>query len=65
MGIQAYCEKQAVAGFVVVSETSADPGLQGVVPIPVDENHVSICKPDSREKLVYSRIRKFVADRAR
>ena len=30
MGIQAYCEKQAVVEFVVVSETSADPGLQGV-----------------------------------
>jgi hypothetical protein len=65
MGIQAYCEKQTLAGLLVVNESSADPGLQGVVPIPVDANHASICKPESREKLVYSRIRKFVSDRVR
>jgi hypothetical protein len=65
MGIQAYCEKRTVAGLLVVNESSADPGLQGVVPIPVDEDHVSICKPDSREKLVFSRVKKFVGDLVR
>jgi hypothetical protein len=29
---------------LVVNETSADPGLPGVVPIPLDETHISICK---------------------
>jgi hypothetical protein len=62
MRVQVYCEKQSVAGLLVVNETSADPGLAGVIPIPVDENHISICKPESREKLVYSRIKRFVAD---
>jgi hypothetical protein len=62
MGIQVYCEKQAVAGLLVVNESSADPGLPGVIPIPVDANHISICKPESRDKLVYSRVRKLVAD---
>jgi len=62
IAIQVYCEKQSVAGLLVVNETSADPGLKGVIPVPLDENHVSICKPESREKLVYSRIRRFVAD---
>ena len=65
IGIQVYCEKQQVAGMLVVNETSADPGLAGVIPIPMDESHISICKPDSREKLVYSRIKRFVAETAR
>jgi hypothetical protein len=63
MRIQVYCEKLPVgAGILVVNETSADPGLQGVIPIPVDEDHVSICKPETREKLVYSRVKRFVTD---
>ena len=28
----------------------ADPGIPGVVPIPLDEDHFSICKPASRER---------------
>ena len=62
MRVQAYCEKQPVGGLLVVNESSADPGLPGVVAIPLDENHVSICKPESRERLVYSRVKRFVAD---
>jgi hypothetical protein len=38
MRIQVYCDKLPVgAGILVVNETSADPGLQGVIPVPVDE----------------------------
>jgi hypothetical protein len=62
MRIQAYCEKQPCGGLLVVNESSADPGLPGVVAIPLDENHISICKPESRERLVYSRVKRFVAD---
>ena len=62
--IQVYCEKQDVAGLLVVNETSADPGLKGVVPIPIDANHISICKPDSRQKLVYSGVMRFIRDLA-
>ncbi len=66
MRIQVYCEKLPVsAGILVVNESSADPGLQGVVPIPVDEDHVSICKPENREKLVYSRVKRFVTEAVR
>jgi hypothetical protein len=59
--VQVYCEKQSVAGLLVVNESSADPGLKGVIPIPLDENHVTICKPESREKLIYSRVKRLVA----
>jgi hypothetical protein len=38
---------------MVVDPTSADPGITGVVPRSVDADHVSICKPTSRQHLVY------------
>jgi hypothetical protein len=60
IAIQVYCEKQTVGGIIVVNETSADPGIKGIVPIPLDETHISICKMESREKLVYSRVKRLV-----
>ena len=39
--------------FLVVSEESADPGVSGTRPIPLDVDHISICKPESRQSLVY------------
>ena len=64
IAVHAYCEKLPMNGLIVVDEGSADPGVQGVVVIPVDENHATICKPASRDKLVYQRVKKFVADYA-
>ena len=59
---QAYCEKLKTGAVLVVDESSADPGLRGVVPIPMDDDHVTICKPASRESLVYVRVRRFVSE---
>jgi pimeloyl-ACP methyl ester carboxylesterase len=63
---EVYCEKKVTGwkglGVIVVDDRSADPGLPGVVPIPLDEDHLSICKPDSRESLLYKRVRRFVAE---
>ena len=53
--IEVLFEKQPTSGFLVVNETSADPGIAGVVPIPVDSDHVTICKPLSKSNLVFSR----------
>jgi hypothetical protein len=39
--------------FLVVSEESADPGVTGLRPIPVDADHITICKPESRTSLIY------------
>ena len=44
----------------VVSEESADGGLQGT-PIVVDENHSGICKPATREAQVYVLVREFIS----
>ncbi|PZU36927.1 MAG: hypothetical protein DI573_12610 [Microbacterium sp.] len=46
----------------VVSPRSADPGLSRVKPIPVDEDHVSIAKPATRDDLVYKSILRLVRD---
>ena len=51
-----YYETQSTYGITVVNEASADIGLPGVVPIPIDANHLSICKLRSRSDLVYGSI---------
>ncbi len=57
-----FCEKQKVAGLLVVDETTADPGIAGVNPIPMDDDHISICKPASKETLLYLRTKQFIAE---
>lgn len=44
----------------IVSESSSDPGITGVFPIPVDADHLSICKPMSAEDLVAKRVSEFI-----
>jgi hypothetical protein len=38
---------------IVVTPESADPGVPGTHPIAVDADHLSICKPDDKNALVY------------
>lgn len=49
---------------IVVPKDSADPGVQGTQPIPVDKDHINISKPRNKEDVVYlslkHRIRKIV-----
>lgn len=60
--MEVYCEKYQTNQILVVNETSADPGIRGVIPIPMDENHVSICRPESNKKPIYSRVKRFIRD---
>jgi hypothetical protein len=46
---------------VIVDEASADPGLPGDPPVPVDADHISIVKPFHRFSVLYSRTRDFIA----
>jgi hypothetical protein len=48
---------------VVVDPTSGDPGIPGVRPIPLDADHLSICKPTSREDTLYKSVRRFLEER--
>jgi len=60
--MQVYCEMRKTSGMKVVSEISADPGIKGVIPIPIDGNHIAICKPESKGSLIYLRVKRFVKE---
>lgn len=57
MRIDVLFETLTTKGVKVVDETSADPGVSGVVPMAIDANHIEICKPTSKTHLVFSRAR--------
>jgi len=57
---QVFFETQATRGVRVVDLGSSDPGLEGVTPIGLDADHLSICRPLSRDDLIYKRIRAFI-----
>ena len=60
--VLAFFETHNTNGVRVVDETSADPGLPGVAPRPIDADHASIAKPATREALVYKRVLGFIAE---
>jgi pimeloyl-ACP methyl ester carboxylesterase len=53
-------ETKRTFGVIVVDAGSSDPGLPGVVPIPIDANHIEISKPESESALVASLVLGFV-----
>ena len=67
-----YCEKREVRpeipflgiklpkGILVVDETSAEPNIPGERAIPLDEDHISICKPKSKDSDLYQSICVFL-----
>lgn len=57
-----FFETRLTNGVRVVDEASANPGIAGVRPIPVDADHVTICKPSTRRDLVYGQVKRFIAN---
>jgi tetratricopeptide (TPR) repeat protein len=55
-----FYETQGTPAGVIVDEASADPGLPGDPPVPIDADHLSIVKPRDRTSLLYARVRQFV-----
>lgn len=55
-----YYETRPVHGILVVDEDSANPGIEGVKPIAIPENHITIAKPTSRNSLVYLSTKRFI-----
>jgi len=47
-------------GLLVVDATSAEPGLPNEVAVPLDEDHISICKPSSRKAQLYKSLLRWV-----
>jgi tetratricopeptide (TPR) repeat protein/pimeloyl-ACP methyl ester carboxylesterase len=56
-----FYETQGTPAGVIVDEASADPGLPGDPPVPVDADHISIVKPIHRFSVLYARTRDFIA----
>ena len=56
----AYYEKHATSAGVIVSRDSADPGVAGAPPIPVDKDHFNICKPSDTEDMVYMSVKRHI-----
>lgn len=60
ISIFVYCERIKTSGMMVVDAVSANPGIRGVTPVPVDCNHETICTPEDRSSIIYKRTKKFV-----
>ncbi len=43
-----YFETRKTKGFQVVDESSSDPGIAAVRPVPLDADHIDICKPQTK-----------------
>jgi protein SERAC1 len=57
----AYYEKYKTGNAaLVVSEESADPGCTKTRPIPVDADHIAICKPVSKDAPAYLSVRRHI-----
>lgn len=55
-----FYETRGTMAGAIVDPSSSDPGLPGNPPVPIDADHVSICKPLSRTDLVVVKAREFV-----
>jgi pimeloyl-ACP methyl ester carboxylesterase len=69
---QVYCERRPTKtgeGWfkerfeaIVVDANSSDPGIAGVTAVPMDDDHITISRPE-RSSMLYLRIREFVKER--
>lgn len=55
-----FYEKLKTMKLQVVDETSGDPHLPNSTAIPVDADHISVCKFKDRDDLVYLQTRRFI-----
>lgn len=61
LSTKAYYEKHRTKGIAtVVSRESADPGIAGTQPIPVDKDHINICKPSDKDDLIYLGVKRHI-----
>ncbi|TPQ42775.1 hypothetical protein C2U70_00505 [Bradyrhizobium guangdongense] len=64
MGLKthAYCETKPYKGILFVDKASSDPGVLGCITVECDGDHVSICKPTTRQSPIYLGARSFISD---
>ncbi|WAN69851.1 hypothetical protein BJP36_37800 [Moorena producens JHB] len=57
-----YYETQPVKGILVVDPDSANPGIEKVKPVALANNHIDLCKPESKNSQVYLGVKKFIKE---
>jgi len=62
INVKIYYEKYLMSGVLVVDASSADPGIENIIPIPLDNNHITICQPRSKDALIYRSLKKFIGE---
>ncbi|MFD6066616.1 FxSxx-COOH system tetratricopeptide repeat protein [Amycolatopsis lurida] len=55
-----FYETRPTKGVQVVDAGSSDPAIPGQTPIPVDADHIDICKPVTPGEVVYGQIKRFI-----
>ena len=53
---EVYKETEPYLGQIIVDAASSDPGITGIHVIPIEANHVSICKFQSKDDPLYRRV---------
>ena len=56
----AYYEKHLTNGVLVVSRSSADPGITNAELVPLDKNHKNICSPRDLDDILYLGIKRRI-----
>lgn len=62
IGTCALYETMETKGALVVDAGSANPGVPNCDPVPIDANHINICKFNNKEQLGYLTIANFLED---
>lgn len=60
---QAFSENHNTNGMLIVDQDSAHPGTIDGSPIPVDANHIEICKFESVDNSTFRMVSQFIAER--
>lgn len=62
IAVKSFYETQKTWGVQIVDKVSGNPGIYGSDPIPVEADHISICKPETSDAPVHKSICKFIRD---
>ena len=58
--IDVYFEQYPTYGQLVVDADSANPNVEGITPVPVPEDHLSICKPAGPDEDIHVSLIAFI-----
>jgi hypothetical protein len=62
IAVKSFYETEKTWGAQIVDKVSSNPGIYGSEPIPVEADHIGICKPQSSDAPVHKSICKFIRD---